>query len=79
VLLGGAGADAFVFGRSSGADRISGGFSLGEDGLLLEEGVTIARIDQTGEGLLVHLAGSGTVLIEGLSGPVAGADLLWHV
>jgi Ca2+-binding RTX toxin-like protein len=66
ILVGGMGADTFVFAKSSGFDRITD-FTLGEDRLVLEEGISIRSILQTGEGTQVEFQGGGAVLLEGLT------------
>ena len=72
LLTGGAGLDTFVFGASSGADRILD-FARGQDRLLLIEGVAVlgqSQRDLNGDGLadtLLTLNNGGTIELLGVS------------
>ncbi|TGE01974.1 putative Ig domain-containing protein, partial [Methylobacterium nonmethylotrophicum] len=75
LLIGGSGHDLYVFGKSNGADRIQGGFTLGEDYLKLIDGVAIRSVATVGGDTVVQLT-NGSVTIEGLTGANAAALLV---
>jgi hypothetical protein len=66
VLIGGVGADRYVFGANSGADSIFG-FSQGEGDKLDFGGQTLTSADDGQGGTLFTLSGGGTVDLAGVA------------
>lgn len=77
ILFGGADSDTFVFGDETDGNSKVKDFTIDEDVIRLEDGVTVADITETSKGAVMELDNGSTVLFEGLTAAELAAEVDW--